>query len=90
MSQKVNHVVFRLPIRRAWRCRWLVHSKCFSKFLVDNYKIRRFTETKLKHISIARIDIERSDDKVPVNLSSPRPGIIIRVKSTELDKFTRE
>ncbi|MDR2603426.1 MAG: 30S ribosomal protein S3 [Puniceicoccales bacterium] len=90
MGQKVNPVVFRLPIRRDWRSRWFADSKNFSKFLLDDYKIRRFIKTKLKYVSIARIDIERSGDKVRVKLATPRPGVIIGVKGKELDKLTDE
>ncbi|MDR1528197.1 MAG: 30S ribosomal protein S3 [Puniceicoccales bacterium] len=90
MGQKVNPVVFRLPIRRDWRSRWFADSKNFSKFLLDDYRIRRFVKTKLKYVSIARIDIERSGDKVRVKLATPRPGVIIGVKGKELDKLTDE
>ncbi|MDR2629209.1 MAG: 30S ribosomal protein S3 [Puniceicoccales bacterium] len=90
MGQKVNPVVFRLPVRRDWRSRWFADSKNFSKFLLDDYRIRRFIKTKLKYVSIARIDIERSGDKVRVKLATPRPGVIIGVKGKELDKLTDE
>jgi small subunit ribosomal protein S3 len=91
MGQKVNPIVFRLPVRRDWRSRWFADKKCFSKFLLDDYKIRRFIREKLKYASIiARIDIERSGERVRVRIATPRPGVVIGVKGKELEKLTAE
>ncbi|MDR1432899.1 MAG: 30S ribosomal protein S3 [Puniceicoccales bacterium] len=90
MGQKVNPIVFRLPVRRDWSSRWFADKNNFAKFLISDYKMRRFIKAKLKHAAIAHIDIERSGDKVRVRLATPRPGIIIGVKGKELDKLTDE
>ncbi|MDR3144204.1 MAG: 30S ribosomal protein S3 [Puniceicoccales bacterium] len=90
MGQKVNPIVFRLPICRDWRSRWFADSKNFAKFLLADYKIRRFIKEKLKYASIARVDIERSGDKIRLKLSTPRPGIVIGVKGKELEKLTEQ
>ncbi|MDR2738059.1 MAG: 30S ribosomal protein S3 [Puniceicoccales bacterium] len=90
MGQKVNPIVFRLPVRRDWRSRWFSDKKNFAKFLLNDYKIRSFIKSRLRYASIARIDIERSGDKVRVKLSTPRPGVVIGVKGKELDKLTAE
>ncbi|MDR1595547.1 MAG: 30S ribosomal protein S3 [Puniceicoccales bacterium] len=90
MGQKVNPIVFRLPIRRDWGSRWFADRNSFSRFLVGDYKIRRFIKSKLKYASIARIDIERSGGKIRVRLSTPRPGVVIGVKGRELEKLTNE
>ena len=90
MGQKVNPIVFRLPVRRNWSSRWFADKNNFAKFLIGDYKIRRFIKAKLKYASIAHIDIERSGDKVRVWLATPRPGVVIGVKGKELDKLTAE
>jgi small subunit ribosomal protein S3 len=90
MGQKVNPIVFRLPVRRDWRSRWFADKKNFAKFLLDDYKIRRFVKTKMKHAPVARVDVERSGENVRVKLFTPRPGVLIGVKGKELDKLTVE
>jgi small subunit ribosomal protein S3 len=90
MGQKVNPIVFRLPVGRDWRSRWFAERKDFAKFLLVDYNIRRFIKSKLKYASIARVDIERSGDRVRLKLSTPRPGVIIGVKGKELDKLTAQ
>lgn len=88
MGQKVNPIVFRLPVRRDWKSHWFATKKNFSKFLYDDFKIRSFVREKLKYASIAEVDIERSGDKVRVKLQTPRPGVVIGVKGKELDRLT--
>lgn len=90
MGQKVNPIVFRLPVRRDWCSRWYADKKHFADFLVGDYRIRRFIKTQWKHAAIAKIEIERSGDKVRVKLYTPRPGVIIGVKGKELDKLTAQ
>jgi small subunit ribosomal protein S3 len=90
MGQKVNPIIFRLPIRRDWSSRWFADKKNFAEFLIGDHKIRRFIKAKLKYASIARIDIERSGDRVRVRLATPRPGVVIGVKGKELEKLTAE
>jgi small subunit ribosomal protein S3 len=90
MGQKVNPIVFRLPVRRDWRSRWFADRKTFAKFLLADHKIRNFIKSRLRYASIARVDIERSGDRVRVRLSTPRPGVVIGVKGKELEKITAE
>ncbi|MDR1255918.1 MAG: 30S ribosomal protein S3 [Puniceicoccales bacterium] len=88
MGQKVNPIVFRLPIRRDWKSRWFADKKNFSKFVSEDFKIREFLKVKLKHASIAEVDIERSGEKVRVKLLTPRPGVVIGVKGKELERIS--
>ncbi|MDE6431971.1 MAG: 30S ribosomal protein S3 [Opitutales bacterium] len=88
MGQKVNPIVFRLPVRRDWKSHWFADKKNFSKFLHEDFKIRTFIREKLKYASIAEVDIERSGDRVRVKLQTPRPGVVIGVKGKELERLT--
>ncbi|MDR1413919.1 MAG: 30S ribosomal protein S3 [Puniceicoccales bacterium] len=90
MGQKVNPIIFRLPIRRDWSSRWFADKKNFAEFLIGDQKIRRFIKKKLKYASIAHIDIERSGGRIRVRLATPRPGVVIGVKGKELEKLTVE
>jgi small subunit ribosomal protein S3 len=86
MGQKVNPIVFRLPIRKDWKSRWFADKKSFAKFVHEDFKIREFVKRKLKYASIAEVDIERSGEKIRVRLLTPRPGVVIGVKGKELER----
>ncbi|MDR2436248.1 MAG: 30S ribosomal protein S3 [Puniceicoccales bacterium] len=88
MGQKVNPIIFRLPVRKDWRSCWFADKKNFPKFVLEDFKIRDFIGRKLKHASIASIDIERSGERVRVKLFTPRPGVVIGVKGKELERVT--
>ncbi|MDR0715729.1 MAG: 30S ribosomal protein S3 [Puniceicoccales bacterium] len=88
MGQKVNPIVFRLPVRRDWRSRWFADKKNFAGFVCEDFKIREFLRSKLKHASIAEVDIERSGEKIRVKLLTPRPGVEIGVKGKELERVS--
>jgi small subunit ribosomal protein S3 len=88
MGQKVNPIVFRLPIRKDWKSCWFADKKNFSKLVFEDFKIRAFIRSKLKHASIASVDIERSGERVRVKLFTPRPGVVIGVKGKELERVT--
>ena len=67
MGQKVNPVGPRLGITEEWRSRWF-QSKDYDKTLFEDIKLRRFLTKRLKRAALSRIDIERTGDKVVVNL----------------------
>ena len=90
MGQKVNPIVFRLPIRRDWRSRWYTEKKDFARFLQEDHQVRTFIKNKLKFASVAQVDIERSGDRVRVKLHTSRPGVIIGVKGKDLEKLTED
>ena len=90
MGQKVNPIIFRLPIRRDWKSRWFALKKDFAKFVKEDSEIRTFLKTKLKYASVAEIDIERSGSRIRVKLVTARPGVVIGVKGKELEKLTAE
>ena len=76
MGQKVHPYGFRLGINQDWRTRWY-SEKSYTKFLLDDLKLRRVVEQKCVGGAVARVEIERPGDEVHVTLYSARPGILI-------------
>ncbi|MBA1395251.1 30S ribosomal protein S3, partial [Lactobacillus sp. XV13L] len=68
MGQKINPIGFRLGIVRDWDSKWYANKKDFSKFLLEDIKIRRFIEKKLANASVSRIEIERDAKKINVSI----------------------
>ncbi|OGP81630.1 MAG: 30S ribosomal protein S3 [Deltaproteobacteria bacterium RBG_13_65_10] len=89
MGQKVHPIGFRLGILTNWESNWYAE-KDFSKLLHEDLKIRRYIKKKLYHAGISKIAIERTADKVRVNIHASRPGIIIGKRGTEVDVLRKD
>ena len=76
MSHKVHPKSFRLRELADWNSRWF-DEKNPSRYLEEDFKIRRFLRKKFRDASIEKIEIERSPNKIDVIISSGRPGLII-------------
>jgi small subunit ribosomal protein S3 len=89
VGQKVHPIGFRLGILTRWESNWYAE-KDFSKLLHEDLKIRRYIKKKLYHAGISKISIERTADKVRVNIHASRPGIIIGKRGTEVDVLRKD
>ena len=76
MGQKTHPVGFRLGIKSTWKAKWFSSSD-FSKFLIEDIKIRKFLDKKLRKVGLSRIEIERSVKKTKVILYVSKPGLVI-------------
>ncbi|MFP6738184.1 MAG: 30S ribosomal protein S3, partial [Planctomycetota bacterium] len=59
MGQKVHPLGFRIGITEGWRSRWFADKKTFGKYLVQDYKIRRYIKRDYEIAGIPKIEIER-------------------------------
>lgn len=89
MGQKVNPIGLRLGIVKSWDSRWYA-KKDYSKLIHEDRKIRAFVKKKLYHAGISKIEIERTGNKVRVNINSARPGLVIGKKGAEIDALKNE
>lgn len=76
MGQKVHPYGFRLGVNQDWRTRWYAE-KNYTRFLLDDLKLRKVVEQKCGGGAVARVEIERQGDEVHLILYSARPGILI-------------
>lgn len=89
MGQKVNPVGFRLGIIKDWDSRWYA-KKGYSNLIHEDLKIRTFLKKKLNHAGVSKIEIERTANKMRVNIHSARPGLVIGKKGSEIDALRNE
>ncbi|MDO4605746.1 MAG: 30S ribosomal protein S3 [Bowdeniella nasicola] len=91
MGQKVNPTGFRLGITTDHRSRWFSDSvkegQRYSDYVREDVAIRRLLANDLERAGIARIDIERTRDRVRVDLHTARPGIVIGRRGAEADRL---
>jgi small subunit ribosomal protein S3 len=75
LGQKVHPVGFRLGITKDWESKWVAKErKKFVESLHEDLKIRELIKKKYYHAGIARIDIERTLDKINIRIWAARPG----------------
>lgn len=79
MGQKVHPIGFRLGVVRTWDSKWYAE-KAYSKWLLEDLKIRALIKDKVGHAGISRVILERSSMKCTINVYTARPGIIIGKK----------
>jgi len=89
LGQKVHPVGFRLGIVKTWDSRWFA-GKDYARFVLEDFKIRKFLKERLSQAGVARIEIERAASKVRVRILTARPGIVIGKKGAEIEKLKRD
>ena len=77
MGQKVNPHGLRVGVIKGWDSKWYAKDEEFGDLLVEDYKIREFLKKKLYDAGVARIEIERDNAKIRVNVYCARAGMII-------------
>jgi small subunit ribosomal protein S3 len=89
VGQKVHPIGFRLGILTQWESNWYAE-KDFARLLQEDLKIRKYVKKKLYHAGISKITIERTADKLRVNIHASRPGIIIGKRGTEVEVLRKD
>ena len=76
MGQKVNPHGLRVGVIKDWDSKWYAEAD-FADLLVEDYNIRKFLKKKLYSAGIAKIEIERTADRVKVIVHTAKPGVVI-------------
>tara|TARA_B100000029_G_scaffold341646_1_gene333929 strand:- start:114 stop:800 length:687 start_codon:yes stop_codon:yes gene_type:complete len=87
MGQKVNPVGFRLGVNRGWDSVWFAKKSDYGKFLIEDYKIRKFIRSNIINAGVSEIVIERSSKKCTVSIHTSRPGFVIGKKGSDIEKI---
>lgn len=78
MGQKVNPTSFRLQVHKNWDSRWFARKSSFSKWLVEDAKIRDLIEKRFAdRPTIDRIEIERSANLITITIHTAKAGVVI-------------
>ncbi len=89
MGQKANPIGNRLGFIKGWDSNWFGGRNYADKVLED-YKIRRYLNERLKKASLSKIVIERTLKLITVTIHTSRPGVIIGKGGQEVDKLKEE
>ncbi len=86
MGRKVHPVGFRLGISSDWESKWF-SEKQYTELLHEDIAIRNLVEKELQRAGVARIELERSANKVDVTLHTAKPGIVIGKQGANVERI---
>ena len=90
MGQKINPVGLRLGIIRSWYSRWFADRRTYTNYLHEDLKLRKFIKNRMYQAGISTIDIERTTQRVIINIHSAKPGMIIGKRGVEIEQLRNE
>ena len=86
MGQKVNPHGFRLGITTDFKSRWYA-DKLYKDYVAEDVAIRRMLQRGMERAGISKVEIERTRDRVRVDIHTARPGIVIGRRGAEADRL---
>ncbi len=87
MGQKIHPYGYRLGITTDWKSRWFADRQEYRDYLLEDNKIRKYLMGELPNAAISRIEVERTRDKLQIDVHTARPGIVIGRKGSEADRL---
>jgi small subunit ribosomal protein S3 len=91
MGQKINPNGYRLGITTDHRSRWFADStkpgQRYRDYVKEDVAIRRLLSTGMDRAGISKVEIERTRDRVRVDIHTARPGIVIGRRGAEADRI---
>ncbi|MDQ2677868.1 MAG: 30S ribosomal protein S3, partial [Actinomycetota bacterium] len=87
MGQKVNPYGFRLGVTTDWKSRWFATREEYVDYLIEDWKIRDYLMNKLPNAAISRVEIERTRDRLRIDVHTARPGIVIGRRGAQADEL---
>ena len=89
MGQKVNPYGFRLGITTDWKSRWF-DDRGYQDSVIEDWKVRDYLMTQLEAAAVSRIEIERTRDRLRIDVHTARPGIVIGRRGSEADRLKKK
>src|SRR3954463_13613892 len=86
MGQKVNPYGFRLGVTTDWKSRWF-NDREYQDYLIEDWKIRDYLMSQLERAAVSRVEIERTRDRLRIDVHTARPGIVIGRRGAEAERL---
>jgi small subunit ribosomal protein S3 len=91
VGQKINPYGFRLGITTDYKSKWFADSakpgQRYRDYVEEDVKIRRLMTKGMERAGISKVEIERTRDRVRVDIHTARPGIVIGRRGAEADRI---
>jgi len=89
VGQKVHPYGFRVGTLYGWQSNWFA-DKHYADQLHEDLKVREYIKKKLYHAGISKVVIERTGEKMVVNIHTARPGILIGKRGAEVEVLRKD
>src|SRR3546814_18021380 len=89
MGQKINPNGFRLGISTDHKSRWYA-DKLYKSYVGEDVAIRKLLYKGMERAGISKVEIERTRDRVRVDIHTARPGIVIGRRGAEAARLRGE
>jgi len=89
VGQKVNPHGYRLGITTDHKSRWYA-DKLYKDYVAEDVAIRRLLTKGMDRAGISKVEIERTRERVRVDIYTARPGIVIGRRGVEADRIRGE
>lgn len=76
-AHKINPIGFRIGINKNWSSRWYADKSTYADTVLNDLKLKKHIEAKLKTAGVASITIKRTTAKIIVEVYVARPGVVI-------------
>src|SRR5487761_2525631 len=88
MGQKVNPYGFRLGVTTDWKSRWF-EDRNYQDTVIEDWKIRDYLMSQLEAAAVSRIEVERTRDRLRIDVHTARPGIVHGRRGQEADRLRK-
>src|SRR5918911_1783132 len=89
MGRKVHPIGFRLGYIKDWQSKWFADRNYVDQ-LHEDLGLRRAIVAELANAGVARVEIERSANKIEVTVFTAKPGIVIGKRGAKVDELKAE
>lgn len=86
MGRKVHPIGFRLGYIKDWQSKWFA-DRTYTDQLHEDFLLRKLIIKELANAGVARVEIERSANKVEVTVFTAKPGIVIGKRGAKVDEL---
>ena len=86
MGQKTHPYGFRLGVVTDWKSRWY-SDKEYAALVNEDHRIRTYLDRELQRGAVSRVDIERTRERLQVDVHTARPGVVIGRRGSEAERI---
>ena len=90
MGQKVNPIGLRIGINKDWQSTWYASKQDFATFIKEDHDIRAYFNKKHANSGVSKVEIERTENKLVINIFTGKPGMIIGQKGAGIEQIKKD
>jgi small subunit ribosomal protein S3 len=87
VGRKVHPYGFRLGYIKDWQSKWF-SDRGYTDQLHEDLRLRKVIAKELENAGVARIDVERSANRIEVTVYTAKPGIVIGKRGAKVEDLT--